>query len=580
MRHIWIFFIITTVHAGSLDSINYMRDIYIQVDFYKKYTQPENLQKNAAIYIKNYGDGQLSSFSYRGFTAQQTQIRWNQVDISSPFLGQIDLSTIPYSLEFKSSSPSSIGGILDINTSPNIKAQTQKHLFELKWRSQNMYHGQYNYAIQKDKRSLMIDFDVKKGNNNFRYNNQNVEAEQIHNALEQIAFILDHRWEKKLQHQFSLWQTNTQREIAPTMSSKISHAQQRDHSMRALYGFENRNNMANKTVFMVDNLIFRDSAAAIESRSANYSMRNSMQKKWTKFHLPIKLILETNADMLVTNNYSDSKYMFKQYTEISSNIRFRRAPLHLKYGISHTFQNDQFAYPLPFASIAAEMIQKPSIEFNTELFAKIQTRFPTGNDWYWHLGGNPQLRPEYAYQVDWKNNIKTNHLHFLINPFVYYTQDLIQWTPTDKGYWQVENLHSVWSKGIHIEAALDFKHIHLQSHYQYISSTSGQHQIIYVPEHKSTNFIQLNFDFFSTQLDYSFTSERYFTTDNSQFLPSYSMVDWSIQKNISIAQWHSNIKFSIRNLLNEDYSEVVNRPMPLRMFELTYRLSWTKNKTS
>jgi vitamin B12 transporter len=53
------------------------------------------LNGEASIYLKNYGNQQLSSIALRGTTASQTAVVWNGININSPTLGQTDFSLIP-----------------------------------------------------------------------------------------------------------------------------------------------------------------------------------------------------------------------------------------------------------------------------------------------------------------------------------------------------------------------------------------------------------------------------------------------------------------------------------------------------
>ena len=55
------------------------------------------LSQYSTIFIKSYGNGSLATPSFRGTTAQHTQVEWNGISLNSPMLGQVDLSQIPVS---------------------------------------------------------------------------------------------------------------------------------------------------------------------------------------------------------------------------------------------------------------------------------------------------------------------------------------------------------------------------------------------------------------------------------------------------------------------------------------------------
>ena len=50
-----------------------------------------------ALYLKNYGPGQLSSITLRGTSARHTAVLWNGFNINLPSLGEADFSLLPVS---------------------------------------------------------------------------------------------------------------------------------------------------------------------------------------------------------------------------------------------------------------------------------------------------------------------------------------------------------------------------------------------------------------------------------------------------------------------------------------------------
>ncbi|HLW63196.1 MAG TPA: Plug domain-containing protein, partial [Flavobacterium sp.] len=59
-------------------------------------TFTEFLQKNSNIYFKENGYGMVSSPSFRGTTAQQTNVLWNGIKINAAFLGQTDFNSTAF----------------------------------------------------------------------------------------------------------------------------------------------------------------------------------------------------------------------------------------------------------------------------------------------------------------------------------------------------------------------------------------------------------------------------------------------------------------------------------------------------
>jgi len=68
------------------------------LDLFKNQTLADLLASTIPIFIKNYGEGALSTTSFRGGNASQTVILWNGINIQNSMLGQVDLSNISNNL--------------------------------------------------------------------------------------------------------------------------------------------------------------------------------------------------------------------------------------------------------------------------------------------------------------------------------------------------------------------------------------------------------------------------------------------------------------------------------------------------
>ena len=72
---------------------------YTKIDSIKLKNNIENdlasILSSSPIFIKNYGNGSISTASFRGTAASHTQVEWNGININSPMLGQVDFSLIP-----------------------------------------------------------------------------------------------------------------------------------------------------------------------------------------------------------------------------------------------------------------------------------------------------------------------------------------------------------------------------------------------------------------------------------------------------------------------------------------------------
>ncbi|UOQ78534.1 Plug domain-containing protein [Hymenobacter sp. 5516J-16] len=62
---------------------------------YRTSTLAEVLSARTALYLKNYGPGQLASITMRGTSARHTAVLWNGFNINLPSLGEADFALLP-----------------------------------------------------------------------------------------------------------------------------------------------------------------------------------------------------------------------------------------------------------------------------------------------------------------------------------------------------------------------------------------------------------------------------------------------------------------------------------------------------
>ena len=92
------------------------------------------LTYHTPVFIKKYGQGGLSSVSFRGTGAAHTQVLWNGININSPMLGQVDFSLIPvffvdkllinYGAASLTETSGGLGGSINLYNSPNWENNT------------------------------------------------------------------------------------------------------------------------------------------------------------------------------------------------------------------------------------------------------------------------------------------------------------------------------------------------------------------------------------------------------------------------------------------------------------------------
>ena len=108
-------------------------------------------------------------------------------------------------------------------------------------------------------------------------------------------------------------------------------------------------------------------------------------------------------------------------------------------------------------------------------------RFPTLNDLYWEIGGNPSLLPEES--LSYEAGIDLNRgENFKLNMGVFVNEitNQIQWLPGFNGVWSPRNIGEVKTKGVEVIVANEAKWrrtiFHYYSNYTYIQSRGSNEQ--------------------------------------------------------------------------------------------------------
>lgn len=96
--------------------------------------------------------------------------------------------------------------------------------------------------------------------------------------------------------------------------------------------------------------------------------------------------------------------------------------------------------------------------------------------------------------------------------------------------------------------------------------------ILYTPLHRVNLGFEADISIFRVSLSSSFISERFYSTDNLYKLPSYFLLDGSVQGSFYIAGRKNTIALTVYNITDENYFIIQSYPMPLRAFLLTYNL--------
>ncbi len=226
-------------------------------------------------------------------------------------------------------------------------------------------------------------------------------------------------------------------------------------------------------------------------------------------------------------------------------------------------------------------------------FAKTN-RLPTLNDLFWVPGGNKDLLPEngYCYNagLNYQQQKKSFNYSVGISAFNKNITNWIQWLPGTSGYWEPQNVYKVWTRGAELKAQADhsFQKLKFQLNINatYSRATRNEKQkdelndkqLIYVPELLANGGIGISYSKTYLLFNTHYKSKRFTTSDNKNYLDDQVIFNTSLQQKIVIRKKEMLLlRFSVNNLFDKDYENILYRPMPGRNYELTLQFNIQNN---
>lgn len=557
---------------------------------------PNLLNDVSGIYLKNYGNGQLTTIAVRGTTTSQTEVLWNGIKLNSPMLGQSDFALL--NIGFHNSIAiqynqlnTAIGSNINLNNqTPDAATQ-----FEGTFRAGSFGLLETNMAANYGNKKLRgsTKAAVLKCENNFPIVKNNSWQKQSNGEVLQWAFFQQFNY--LLNHKntidFFVWYNNANREIPPTLQQENSRAHQQDQSLRTLlrWQFKHHNiKFSASTAYLLETLQYNNNQLLTNDKSTSHAWRNILQFSYQLKQFSIDASAFADYEKAISAGYGSSQQRALSGISAKASYFFQQT-INFSLGARQEFLNTKNSPFMPYASL---LFSKKILEhfIGLELTGKRSFRFPTFNDLYWRNSGNTKLLPEESWNAEAAFSYKWNNMVSLsIANFYAWINNQIQWTPDASGNWRPQNLKSVFARGVDASAIFNFpqdfiKHFecNLSISYSYTRSTQTKStlandeavgkQVIYVPHHKATTSVALGYYGFIVTAFFRYTGLRFISSDNSDALPAYSIADIELCKRITFSKSSIKLAFRVNNIANSIYQDVAERPMPPRNFEGTISL--------
>jgi vitamin B12 transporter len=581
---------------------------------YESQSLAELLSYQSLVTVKSYGPGGVAGISIRGGASHHASVIWNGINIQSPMLGEVNLSTLPVNfidkayiqyggattlfgsgaatgsihlsdeLQLNKGFQADISGSLGINH-PNFGIKNIGV-------SNYLQSGKLSYCQKRWATSVKFFFQDNKNDFEYKSEKTNVEYEKlIHGSYKQYGIALSNKFRLGNKSVFGadIWLLNLYKEI-PNQVNNYEPG---------------RNNQTDRN-FMYS-IYYKYLGPDIQFKFQSGGFYNQVQYE-DSLNLP-----------LVTNNRSYSNIHIAEITsEIFRNVHFgfvleykNERALSDFYDewkvrnivspvFSVKYENNRIASVL---SMRKEFVDGGFIPFvfssgvDLKLFSGISLKgqlsknytLPTFNNMYWTFDGFSKGNPDLLPEKGWSGEaglcyiLKSDYVQFNSSAVVFGNNisNWSQWLPDSNGIWTPINVKEGISKGVELDAYLksEFAKIQLslKMRYGYTSATakktgntsikSGE-QMYYIPEHQGYVGYIFAYKFYLLDYTQSFTGKRKYD-DSDRFLPAYSIGNLTLQAIVPLKQkMQLRIFTKINNLWNTDYQMKHSYSMPLRQYIL------------
>lgn len=570
------------------------------------------LSEYSTVFIKSYGNGTLATPSFRGTTAQHTQVEWNGINLNSPMLGQIDLSLVPvsqidgieilYGAAGISRTSGAFGGVINLVTNPvwnNIADLT----FAQTISSFDNYTTNVNIALGTRSFQSHTKLNYSSGLNDFLYYNDYLgEYVNQQNASFKISGISqEFFWKLKDKHLFNvkIWYSQAKRNLPPTTSNADTgyFEKETDKALRAVIEYkyvESGWNLMAHSALSDQFLNYQN--LLINANHQSYTWINRIKFSYNRItHLSLKPGIDFNYDWVNSDSYEGMKTRstLSLFAEIIYEFNKKiKSSLVLRDDII----DGKFMPIIPAIGLEYKPFRNVNLVITGN--AARNYRYPTLNDLYWEVSGNPDLIPETNYITELGTTI--NHTSRNKQLFVeatlsgYYSWifDMIIWTPVEgnSSLWRPENVSQVNARGFEFGANINWRalgfDLGLKTNYAFCRSTNEKaqtptdnkvgKQLIYIPVNNLNSTISIERWKFYFKYNFLFVGKRFTSTDNHYYMPGYSLSNIIFGKNIGLNNFVLSLQVQINNLFNIDYQSVASRPMPGINYAFTLKFSFTK----
>lgn len=571
------------------------------------------LSNRTPIFVKENGNGMMSSISLRGTAASQTAVVWDGISINSLTMGQTDLSLIPVfffnSIEIAPGGESSlygngaIGGGLSLNNfaAKSINKNGRRFGGQIS-QSVGSYGNTFSGAkvnYKTNKFFTQTNLFYNQANNEFHFTVKDFGGEHsylqknasYHNwgVLQELGFQVNER------NKFGLkfWHTQYNRNIQPSIQNnndptKYEDIQDRSTKIISNYKYDGKIKIESKIGYLNDHETFQGDLIATHDLLAKVTAK--------KYLYGLGIVRKLNIEIEGQEQYIKPEVdSYKSFSDEWRTDLAARCMAELgKHVKLQGAMRQEFVsgIDVPFTpSVGGKfyVVRNKKIESGLKTNFARNYKVPTLNDRYWGDMDNKYLEPENGTNIEGGMfaELKENKYQNTLSLTAYHNdvENWIMWMPRGN-VWKPQNIDHVLAKGIEIKfnqnlktgeiaQVLDlgytYSHTEVLEGFAEMRPFVGR-QIALIPEHS----FSFQYNILVKQLSLCFgghyVGERR-SSDIYDVLDAYCVTNGSIAYSIDMGkEVKMNLSLTVNNIFNEDYQSVPYKAMPHRNYLATINI--------
>ena len=578
---------VRTVRYTSDNPGDYQMDS-TTLKLYRGQTAAEVLANRTGAYIKHYGPGSIATVSLRGSSASQTSVVWNGIPVQSPMLGLTDLSVLPLwlvdNLEVRPGGlgpawgSGAIGGSVHFGTAQHdgqgtgVTAMLETGSFG--WNQQGIAIRTGNGFLRTTTKLVR-----QSARNNFQYHIQDSKEKFRQSNANQQLYGLLHRLDWRVNDgediSFHVWVQESDRQIPPLITQRVSEARQTDVAIRTLAAWEKsvgywkfvaKGGWFGEDIRYTDPVIRLDAPSSFRTFLGEVEINRGLSDGST-----VSAGLQQQWISARADGYPQG--VTQRRTSAFAFITATQHTLTLRGGVRQEWTDAQPAFFSPGLTAS----WRASDNFILSATSSRTYRLPTLNDLFWTPGGQHDLAPEQGWSHEAGLQMTPDGpWSFEISVFHRDIRNWILWAPLEgQAYWSATNLARVTTQGV--EPRIQFKGqlpgftIRMETGADWISSTNkvdlqvprietGQ-QLFYTPEWRAFSSITIE------TRGWLFNYEHQYTGGVNTFstpLPAFTTGNLHLRYQAPRGALSTSFWLRLDNLWDASFMIVERRPMPGR----------------